>query len=145
MLRRAFVTPADFLFAADVPRVLEISTAVAPDGSGAAFNLLLTTGGVAFGVDHGDLAKMVNTFRAASSQVAARKRYAHDWGRGWLSDLCETAPRPAETTVRIDPRTGDLLILNQFDDQAPIAFRRPMEEAHRIMESVRRIARETAQ
>lgn len=145
MLRRAVVTPNDFLFSADIPGVLEINTSIAADGSGAAFRLLLSTGGVSFGVDPGDITKMLNTFRAASSQIAARKRYAHDWGRAWLADLCATAPQPAETTVRIDRQTGDRLFLYQFDDQAPIALRRTALEVQETMESLRRLTRQTAQ
>lgn len=145
MLRRAFVTPDDFLLAAEIPHILEISAIIAPDGSGAAIKLLLSTGGVSFEADPTELINMVNTLRAASSQIAARKRYAHDWGRAWLADLCAKAPRPAEITVRVDPQNGDRLFLMQFDNQAPIALRNTVEDVHRVIESLMRLARQTAQ
>jgi hypothetical protein len=145
MLRRAFVTPDGVLFATEIPHVLEISATIAPDGSGATIKLFLNTGRVAFEVDPTELTKMINTLRAASSQIAARKRYAHDWGRAWLADLCATAPRPAEITVRVDPQNGDRLFLMQFDNQAPIALRNTVEDVQRVIESLMRITRQTAQ
>lgn len=61
--------------------------------------------------------------RAASALMLQRQSIHLDRGQEALLSLCETALRPAQVDVLIDPLTGDRIFLHQFFDHAPIALR----------------------
>jgi hypothetical protein len=94
------------------------------EGSNAYFDVQFTNQrGFRAQVPFASMPAVLSEIRAASAVLLQRQRLQLDGGAAALLALCETALRPAHIEVLQDPTSLDRLVIHQFYDHAPIAFR----------------------
>jgi len=105
-------------------RLLALRSKVASDGSATRFTVAVTNiAPFVVKVPFADMANVFAEIRHAQATMARRQNLALDRGAGGLLELCELALRPVRVDFRVDPVTGDILCVHQFDDHAPVALR----------------------
>lgn len=115
-------------------KLLTASGTVSPDGAETIFRVQYTNQ-EAFNVhvEFNEIGWIEHEVQAARKLMQARLRLKLDRGAQELVAISETALRPIETEVILDPMSGDQVIVHQFENQSPLGIRLSPGDVHGLL------------